>query len=273
MESNNTIFLIRHAESAFNILKANALAENKDCFPLKYKPELVDCTISPKGVSQAESVAEKLASENIAIVISSPLRRCLQTTKIIFENHKNKPKVIVWPIVREIFESSCDIPDDIEVIKKEFPEYDFSAFEEFKDDNIWVFETILNDTLRSELLSLITAEYGSDIEERNRKYRARLAEKMFENYPSLCETGNHVVERTLLAKKALLEKTKELNEGERLAVVSHSAFLIRFTAKNFDEKGFTKDGRYFQNCDIVEFNLASNSIIKDDQNVNMTSQS
>lgn len=259
MEKNNSIFLIRHAESEFNIHAKKAREAGEDLLPLKYLPELVDCSISPNGVEQAQTVSKKLAQENITIVITSPLRRCLQTTKLLFENHKNKPKVIVWPIVREIFESSCDIPDDIEIIKKEFPDYDFSAFDSHKDLHMWAFETFVNETLKEDLLKLISEQF-KDVEERNKSYRTRLAKKMFESYPSLCEKGHHVRERTLIAKQLLKEKVKELKEGERLALVSHSAFLIRFTGKAFDENGFTTDGRYFKNCDVVEYNLTTDSI-------------
>ncbi len=50
-----------------------------------------------------------MTNEDIGLVICSPLRRCLDTTYHIFKNHPNKPKIVVYPGVREYCESNCDI--------------------------------------------------------------------------------------------------------------------------------------------------------------------
>jgi Fructose-2,6-bisphosphatase len=259
MEARNSIYLIRHAQSLYNVVSAKVKSEGLEPFTFKFKEEYIDCGISPDGIEQAKQAGEILKDVNIRLVITSPFRRCLLTTHYIFQNHPNKPKVLVWPIVRERIESSCDIPSDIEELKKEFPLYDFSEVEKYKQPNFWLFETMTNQTMKSDLLSEMDQLFKTE-EEKLKSYRLWLAKKMEMTYPALSEHGKDIFERTLMAKSALERVVQELKGDEKLALVSHSGFLIRFTSSAVDEKGAPVDGRYFKNCDIVEYNLTNHSI-------------
>lgn len=260
MEPKNTIYLIRHAQSLYNVVSSRVKAEGLDPLLYKFNEEFIDCGISSIGVNQAKQAAEKLHNANINVVFTSPFRRCLQTTQLIFESHPNKPKVIVWPILRERISSSCDIPTNIDELKKEFSFFDFSAFEKFQDKNLWLFDTMINESLKNELLDEINKAFVDEMI-RNERYRGWLSNKMLTRYPELSETGREILERTIIAKNQLSEFiNNELQTDEKVAIVSHSGFLIRFTASDVDENGAPIDGRYFNNCDVVEYNLLTQSI-------------
>lgn len=50
-----------------------------------------------------------MKDKKINLVLVSPMRRTLMTCHEIFKDHKDKPKVLVHPDIREVFSSSCDI--------------------------------------------------------------------------------------------------------------------------------------------------------------------
>jgi phosphohistidine phosphatase SixA len=52
---------------------------------------------------------QELHKHSIDIVLTSPLRRCLDTTYHMFKDHPDKPKIVVYPHIREYCESNCDI--------------------------------------------------------------------------------------------------------------------------------------------------------------------
>lgn len=64
------MFLIRHAESEANASRT-------------FAARVIDPPLSPKGVTDAERIAERLASEGIRRIYSSPLRRALQTAQAL----------------------------------------------------------------------------------------------------------------------------------------------------------------------------------------------
>lgn len=61
------LYLIRHGESEANV--ANA--------------DLPDGALTPGGIAQAEALARYLEGESVDLVISSPLRRALQTADVL----------------------------------------------------------------------------------------------------------------------------------------------------------------------------------------------
>ena len=86
-------------------------------------------------------------------MIVSPFRRALDTARIVFKDHKDKPKMIVWPFVKEVLSSSTDIPIELEEVKKQYPEFDFSPVEEqLKNPELWMIETLYDKELRERLL-------------------------------------------------------------------------------------------------------------------------
>ena len=150
-EQKIAIYVIRHAQSQHNLAEIKCHEANEDFLPTKFSMELIDCGITEFGYEQAKTAAEELKSINIKLVIVSPLRRALATAMELFKNHPNNPTFKVIPIVREYIDSACDIPDDLEKIKKEFPYVDFSEMDSFKDKDMWILESLFNETLKADL--------------------------------------------------------------------------------------------------------------------------
>ncbi len=66
----NTIYLVRHAENTANLTK-------------EFSHRLVDYSLTPKGILQAQQTAEYFTDKNIDEIYSSPLKRARETADII----------------------------------------------------------------------------------------------------------------------------------------------------------------------------------------------
>jgi broad specificity phosphatase PhoE len=120
------IYLLRHGEAAHNVTQNFDLPD----------PPLT----SPLGESQAQSFAETFPHrDGIAVVITSPLRRTIQTTLRAFPHAFNAPnsasgeggfaqsvELILSPDVQESSNLPCDTGSDIATLSAEFPYLDFS---------------------------------------------------------------------------------------------------------------------------------------------------
>ena len=110
------IYLIRHAES-----EANAAMDLDN--PKYY----YDAKITKKGEKQAIKVRESLKNIQFDTYISSPLTRTMQTFSIIFPDKKP----LLQPLIREHLYNSCDVGRQPNILKKEFPEFDFSNLNKY----------------------------------------------------------------------------------------------------------------------------------------------
>jgi len=253
-DQDDIIYLIRHAQSEYNVFEHDALSRGVDMLDFKFSEELFDCGITEFGVKQCEAAAEILKDVNIKVVFTSPLRRAIATATEIFKNHKNKPRIVVLPMLREILESSCDIPEDLEKIKKLFPHVDFSEMDKFQDKDTWILETIMDPQAKEELVNG-ALEFCKDKEDKGKAFRSFLAKKMKDSWPRVFEFGYDLVNRASKAKKEIRERMMELKPGEKVAVVSHSAYLRRFYGSKFDEIGCPFDDYGFKNCEVKEYKL------------------
>lgn len=86
-----------------------------------------------------------MKDKKIALVFTSPLRRCMQTTFNIYGEHPDKPRIIVWPQIKERLHSGCDIADDINNLKKEFSTFDFTLVDEMTEPGFWHIEMLDKD--------------------------------------------------------------------------------------------------------------------------------
>jgi broad specificity phosphatase PhoE len=75
-----------------------------------------------------------MKDKDIDLIIVSPLRRALKTCHLIFDGHKDNPKVIVDPAFREVLCSSNDIGSKLEESRQEFTKFDFSLI---TDPDFW----------------------------------------------------------------------------------------------------------------------------------------
>ena len=72
-----TIYLIRHAQSAFNAVHDD---------PNKPDPMIFDAPITELGETQARQARNEVEKLDINNLIVSPFTRTLQTAQLIFEN-------------------------------------------------------------------------------------------------------------------------------------------------------------------------------------------
>ena len=194
---------------------------------------------------------------NVKFVISSPLRRCLETTHEIFKNHKNKPKVVVWPIVKEMLLSGCDVSDDLAVIKKEFPDCDFSLVDALPHPELWLVHMLKNETIVNEIFEDLFAKY-TDKEEAYKNAKFFLTDKLKHAYPALVESLMDINQRVLDARERLNPLCKELGDNECIVVVSHSRFLEAFCAESFNETGEPVNAKWFANCEVAPYDILNN---------------
>jgi len=252
--SNSSLFLIRHAQSDWNVAEQAALARRADIYEYKFELGLVDPGISSLGLEQTKQAADQLKNANVKVVFTSPFRRCLQTTYNIFKDCAEKPHVIVLPILREIFSSACDVSDDINKIKKEFPQFDFSMIDELEVPEMWLFHSIQNETLRREFLE----EARRTITDKallGEKLKQFKLDKLREYYPNQYESGFDIIERNAKAKNVISEKIRELGACDKVAVVAHYYFLESFTSTEFSDEGMALNGKGFDNCEVYEHKL------------------
>jgi Fructose-2,6-bisphosphatase len=256
MESASKVILVRHAESEANHVYRK-LKEQGDIFAsVKFNEELIDCSITSDGIQQAQRAAAILKPHNIKIVITSPLQRCLQTTKYIFKDHPSNPRIIVEPLISEMGDLSSSIPKDLKQRLEDFSDFDFSALDKFPDKHLWFFETMIEETLKEDLLKELKKQFPT-VEEQDEKAGYWFLRLIKEN-PAIAETHLGMLKRVATFRQELESRVKELKEGEKLAVVGHSQFLRMLTAKEFNEVGKPLDGKHFTNCEAVEFDLKTN---------------
>lgn len=110
LHSQKIVYLIRHGES-----RTNAIPERD-----RHHPKFRDVQLSEKGLRQARTVAASLLKSSllakIQVVLTSPLRRCLQTACLMFAEFP-KTKIVAWAVITELFpdrpESQGRPPDQI----------------------------------------------------------------------------------------------------------------------------------------------------------------
>jgi broad specificity phosphatase PhoE len=121
------IYLIHHAESVHNVTHDFSI----------HDPPLS----SPVGVSQAENLGKIYPDhERVAIIVSSPLRRTIQTALVAFPQTLDKryydegkggvvggAELVLWPDVQECSALPCDTGSDTSILSAEFPNSDFST--------------------------------------------------------------------------------------------------------------------------------------------------
>lgn len=139
------LFIVRHTQTEWN---------KKKIFT-----GWMDVSLSKEGVEQAKKIRDILKDEQIDVVITSPMKRCIETYQIIMERRKNYEIIYNYHIIERrygVLEGKSK-----EEVKKENPytyQYIFHRGyfegpplgESFKDveDRILLFFDILNDFLK-----------------------------------------------------------------------------------------------------------------------------
>lgn len=113
-----TIYLVRHAEAVHNVAKD---------FNIR------DPGLTELGFSQAVALATGFpALDSVAVILSSPLRRTIETTitgfgNMIKNDSSDAVKLILDPDLQERSAEPCDTGSEVVVLQQRFPGLDFSA--------------------------------------------------------------------------------------------------------------------------------------------------
>ncbi|KAF5573223.1 histidine phosphatase superfamily clade-1 [Fusarium pseudoanthophilum] len=102
------IHLVRHGQAVHNLGEANNI--------------LPDTDLTPLGQEQARGLISKHPElANVDLIVSSPLRRTLQTSLLGFSAQLERGlQIVALPEVQEVSAMNCDTGSDLSVIKAEF---------------------------------------------------------------------------------------------------------------------------------------------------------
>lgn len=264
------IWVIRHGETEANLTFTDADPTHADLpDEVRFDPSLVDSVLTSKGHKQAKEVGYQLdeVPSDLKVIFTSPLKRALQTTRNILKSMKTQTveKVLVIPTMREVVESACDVPSDIKALRKEFSDYDWSAFDDVSDNK--------NRSMTYWLMTIGCApgtETPMEIYERlmKRKYKSHdeAVKDMEEEFlktmnhlaPDFCENREELWTRVQLSKQVVRDYIKEenLKDGE-VAVVAHGIYLMYFLAKPHDlDQNYELCGKpMLKNCSLTPHKL------------------
>jgi glucosyl-3-phosphoglycerate phosphatase len=226
------LYLVRHAKTFYNQAQADYEAQNLDlsAAPFRWDPELCDAQLSPIGISQSHSAVSTVHGLEISKVFVSPLRRALETCKILFSNHPMQPKIIVHPILHEVLHNGHDLSC--------YNSAPFSGYEEFDwglMGNVFLPELFMHEKFKGEIQDLGFVEK-----------RAKVLEMMRRENPEFLESVEELFERA--------QKSKEIWRTEMevgsVALVTHSSFLLQFTKERFEDPGI-----WLENCQVIDYKI------------------
>jgi broad specificity phosphatase PhoE len=112
-----TIYLIRHAQSAFNAVYD----------PDQPDPMIFDAPITPLGETQAQGARAEVDHLDLRNVIVSPFTRTLQTAHLIFGD---RLPFQINATVREQLCNSCDVGSSPHALARDYPHLDFDHLDD-----------------------------------------------------------------------------------------------------------------------------------------------
>lgn len=118
-----TIYLVRHGQSTHN---AHAFAErgvdlNDACY--------IDAELTDLGVQQAKEIAPEIGTLNPELIVTSPMRRAIQTCLYATSDLPKGIPIAVNQHCRERLAYSCDIGSPASALEQLFPLLDFGSLE------------------------------------------------------------------------------------------------------------------------------------------------
>jgi len=133
------VFAIRHGESTWNVLRAKYSKEEDRYHPRMYTP---DCGITTKGIEQSRqaghALSKELLGEDEFLLITSPLKRALQTSHYALQTCLQKAtSIIVHPAATEVMTDACDIGTEATSLEAEFPNYDYKLLKKADNPYWW----------------------------------------------------------------------------------------------------------------------------------------
>eukprot|EP00826_Nyctotherus_ovalis_P023975 TRINITY_DN1847_c0_g2_i1.p1 TRINITY_DN1847_c0_g2~~TRINITY_DN1847_c0_g2_i1.p1 ORF type:complete len:303 (+),score=45.29 TRINITY_DN1847_c0_g2_i1:60-968(+) len=255
MQLQGKVWFIRHACSLLNLWDRCACGQLKrsNMSPEELKlltpvisfftPLFIDSPLCQLGKTQAITARDIVCKLPIKFVIVSPLRRTLETAKLMFETHPNKEKieVVVNPVIRECLMYPDSIPSwTLRDRRKEYEncsdlKFDFGMMEGMEDSTYFL------ETMDPETQTTLKKYIDSSPKD---EYDKALLNLMAETYEGR-HGGNIFLESHANGRrraKIFLQwlknfmAEKQVVKGE-IAVVTHMLFLKCLAAKSFKSGG------------------------------------
>jgi broad specificity phosphatase PhoE len=120
-----TVYLLRHAEAQHNVVPHNFT--------------LPDPSLTSRGVRQAQRLVDNFSADalaNVELIVTSPLRRCLQTVSNAFGRRIDWGivPVVVLPDLQETGDHPCDTGSSPAALEAEFPQLASEIRRDLKPD-------------------------------------------------------------------------------------------------------------------------------------------
>lgn len=133
-----TIYFVRHAQGIHNFAEDT----DPDFFNGRHQSdEFIDSPLTQKGFEQCKDLAEKITDESMKydfqLIVVSSLTRAIQTGIAVFGALDPRPSFVSTELCRErISVYTSDHRRNVSVLKKEFPDIDFSQLTS-EHDQMW----------------------------------------------------------------------------------------------------------------------------------------
>ena len=133
LSTSGKYIFIRHGETNFNAILKEIKKEIAGVDPIH-----LDLPLNEKGIIQCKELSLTLNNFKVKIVLTSPLRRTLETTYYSLVNHPDKEniKILICPLLTETVSLTHDYSINIQEKKQYFSkenlglDFDWSLFEE-----------------------------------------------------------------------------------------------------------------------------------------------
>ncbi|CDW90334.1 UNKNOWN [Stylonychia lemnae] len=262
--AKNRFVLIRHGVTDFNWQFSEVVGKygfsSLEFRDLKVDTQYIDIQLREEGVIQCEKSQSHASQINFRYVIVSQMVRACQTAIHIFKNHPNKDKIkfIVIPLVKEGLNTGNDKCGTYERMRKIIDplvtehnlHFDFSMMHTFGlPDLIQIKVTTELDRLQ-EFYEYISEDGKCEIN----GHSEQLLKITYDRFPYRLEGPYEMYVRGIQFRKFLKHfiNNLDLKEDDKIAVVSHSAFLSSLSCKGFDrEKQLLVEPAQIFNCQFV----------------------
>lgn len=224
-----SLYLIRHAQSTYNEasfkLQQQGIsdAEAGICWMTDY----LDCPLSQLGNQQAQQAVTQAHSIEVEKIFVSPLRRALETCRILFANHPNNPKIIVHPGLTEKLHDAPDVSLYKGEIYSEYSMFDWALVPSY-----YYIPDVVKNSHTEKLIGLTHTESMDT-----------LLHMMKEMHPNKIETDESAFNRT----HQIRTHFERMAENESVALVAHSNFFKFFTMDKLPDEG---SYHWLENCEI-----------------------
>jgi broad specificity phosphatase PhoE len=279
------IFYIRHGETDFNdVLNSSENPEKVRC-----DENFIDCSLNAKGLSQAESLSNKLKNIDVDYVFCSPLNRCLETAYHSLKTHPNKEeiKVIVSPYINEVVNSIQDVSLSINRKKELYNEnsetkFDWTYFDacfskeeqetyilnfiEVSDsfsDVEQLIKKIRDSDEKKGLYSQLLSIFINDNKRPESLFNLYLRAKKFKKFLKKFLTGakgNYTCDK----EEEKVRKVEEFSDKEKtknVFVFTHSGFIrmstAQFSKPVLEVSSYPSDCYKALNCEMVSIDLTN----------------